>query len=155
MSTEAFAPYDLPGIGTVVAHDAGSYCVLEADGQVHGYPAPGGICSPDTASADIAAARAALWQAPAALVYAEHLDAGYTDAATGIVLKTTEYAQQKFTSAVALARLALVTGVITNDTPQTFWDAANQSHTLSTADFLSLMLRYGVFCQTLFNDYAP
>lgn len=104
-----------------------------------------------------AAIVAALVDAPqsAAEIYVQQQALGYEDTITGLKLKTTEYAQGKFTSQVALVRLALSAGAIDNDTPQTFWDFNDAQQTLSTADFLALMLRYGLHCSAMFGQYAP
>lgn len=153
-----FQEYDVPGIGTVIdpAGEPG-YRVRLADGRVLGFPANSGTPSPANADADLAWAIA--HPTPPVptrqQVYEAQLAAGYLDSATGLKLKTTEYAQGKFTSQVALLNLALSAGACSPTTPQTIWDFAGQPHTLATSDLLALMLRYGVFCTQLFANYAP
>ena len=88
-------------------------------------------------------------------IYIAQLNSGYEDATTGIKLKTTERAQAKFTSQVALIQLALSAGAIDGQTAQTFFDFSDAAQQLTTADFLALMLRYGAHCQYLFINYAP
>lgn len=39
MSAEPFTPYDVPGVGRVIAHEAGWYHVQMIDGRVCGFPA--------------------------------------------------------------------------------------------------------------------
>jgi hypothetical protein len=57
-------PYDLPGVGTVVDHQDGSYIVQMLDGRVCGFPAANGTPDATTALADIAAALASPPQPP-------------------------------------------------------------------------------------------
>ncbi|HVT74591.1 MAG TPA: hypothetical protein VHD61_15765 [Lacunisphaera sp.] len=154
----AFEEYDVPEIGTVLdpLGDAG-YRVRLLDGRVIGVPAASGTASQANAPTDIAAALASPPQPPPpqAQIYDQQQALGYVDTATGLKLKTTEYAQAKFTSQVALVRLALSAGAIDDSTAQNFWDFDNAEQTLSTADFLALMLRYGLHCKTLFDTFAP
>jgi len=92
---------------------------------------------------------------PADQIYAQHLAAGYADAETGITLKTTEAAQSKFTQGLVLITRALAAGQLTEESSFSIWDASNTEHVLTVTDYRALMLRYGLFCQSLFNLYAP
>jgi hypothetical protein len=55
MIEDPFVPYDVPGVGTVTAHEGGFYIVAMLDGRVCGFPAPLGNTSEANAAADIAA----------------------------------------------------------------------------------------------------
>lgn len=117
-----------------------------------------GLAEPSEVDAQDAVSTPRTPPAPAqtdAEIYAAQQALGYLDTTTGIRLKCTEYAQAKFTSQVALTRLALSLGAITGATEQTLWDADNTEHTLSTDAFLLLMLRYGMHCKAIFDQYAP
>jgi hypothetical protein len=88
-----------------------------------------------------------------ATVWAAVQAQGYSDATTGLTLKTTESAQRWFTSQVTSLRLAQAENVA----PATvqFWLQNEQPHTLPLQDFFALMLRYSAHCQAIFADYAP
>lgn len=88
-------------------------------------------------------------------VYLSKQAEGYLDSPTSLKLKTTESAQQKFTSQVTLLQLALASGQITTSSPVELWDYDDEIHTLPLSDFMGLMLRYGFHCNQLFKDYAP
>jgi hypothetical protein len=88
-------------------------------------------------------------------IYDEKLVLGYVDTQTGIRLKTTQSAQNKFTSQVTLISLALSKNVMTQATPVQFWDFNDEEKVLTVSDFLSLMLRYGSFCSNLYSVFAP
>lgn len=153
-----FAEYEVPGVGTVIDPEGEpGYRVRTADGRVVGYPAQSGAPSEANAAADLAYAIAnpVLAAATAAQIYADQQALGYVDIPTGLKLKTTENAQAKFTSQVTLLQLALSAGAITTATPQTFWDYADVEQTLTTGDLFALMLRYGMHCKTIFDQYAP
>ena len=74
---------------------------------------------------------------------------------TQIKLKTTESAQQKFTSQVALTQVALQAGVINLESQMSVWDYNDTEKQLTVQEFLGLILRYGMYCQALFANYAP
>lgn len=88
-------------------------------------------------------------------VWQQHLDAGYEDQVSGIKLKTTVEAQEYFAHMVTLLTLAMSAGAIDSNTVQAIWDYDGVSHNLTTGDTLALLLRYGIFCQQLFNLYKP
>jgi len=52
--TPEFTPYEVPGIGTVTAHEGDTYCVLVASGAVHGYKSQSGEPSQELAAVEIA-----------------------------------------------------------------------------------------------------
>lgn len=52
--TPEFTPYEVPGIGTVTAHEGDTYCVLVASGAVHGYKSQSGEPSHELAAVEIA-----------------------------------------------------------------------------------------------------
>ena len=163
----AFQDYtvEVAGIGTCTVIDpAGEpgYRVRLPDGapyfgQVTGCAAQSGEASPENAAADIAAELASPRTPPPsqAQIYAAQLAAGYTDEATGIKLKTTEQAQSKFTQGLVLIARALDAGQLTDESTFSIWDFDNVEHVLTVADYRALILRYGLFCQQLFNVYAP
>lgn len=90
-----------------------------------------------------------------ATVYAEHQAAGYLDATTGIRLKATDAAQGSFTKFVALTMLAMQASAITSATEQSIWDYNNVERVKPTGELLALLLRYGLYCSTMFKNYAP
>lgn len=49
-----FVPYEVAGIGTVVAHEGATYCVRVASGAIHGYTSQSGEPSQALAAAEIA-----------------------------------------------------------------------------------------------------
>ena len=88
-------------------------------------------------------------------IWQGHLDAGYVDALTGIKLKTTEYAQAKFSQAEIWLKSALEQGALTPASQQTIFDFDDVERTLSVAELRGLLLRYGFHCVQIFNNYAP
>lgn len=52
--TPEFTPYEVPGIGTVTAHEGDTYCVLVDSGAVYGYKSQSGTPSQALAAAEIA-----------------------------------------------------------------------------------------------------
>lgn len=157
---EGICTFTFLTVGGVPADSGGSVARFEPPLplQPEDFVAP--AIYPEIPDETLSAAIVAVVNAPAptptaAQIYAEQQSLGYLDATTGLKLKTTEHAQAKFTSQVALVQLALSAAVITPATPQTIWDFADAEQELSTADFLGLMLRYGLHCKTLFDEYAP
>lgn len=94
-------------------------------------------------------------QSPDAVIYSAKQSDGYLDSTTGIKLKTTDAAQTSFTKFVTLTMLAMQAGAITAATVQSIWDYDNVEHALPTGQLLALMLRYGLYCSTMFTQYAP
>lgn len=157
-SPEPFQEYEVPGVGTVIdPQGEPGYRVRLSDGRVTAYPAQSGDPSQANAATDIAYALAN--PAPMPLtdvqIYEQQQALGYEDATTGLKLKMTDRARSHFTSQVTLVQVALSAGIINTSTPQHLWDFNDAEQTLSTADFLALMLRYGVAWQTMFATYAP
>lgn len=87
--------------------------------------------------------------------YADSMTGGYEDADTGIKLKTTQAAQDKFTSLITMLQEGLALGVITNDSNQVIWNYDNQPITLTVLQIRQLLFRYGIYCKTFFDEYAP
>lgn len=130
----AFTPYEVAGIGTVIAHDGGSYVVRLADGRVVGYAAPGGEPSEATAAADIAAAIANPPAAPAR--------ASWLDEITGISVGVTSEDQAKFTADVAGFSAKSLVGELDLDSDTTIVrDVGGGEHTLSVRAYLQLIAR--------------
>lgn len=92
---------------------------------------------------------------PDAEAYAMKLAEGYTDATTGKKLKTTESAQAEFTKQNSLYELALKKGAVTESTEVTFWDFEDNPHVLTLSEYQNLLLRYGLYCQYLYANFAP
>ena len=90
-----------------------------------------------------------------AVIYTGKQSEGYLDTATGIRLKATDAAQLSFTKFVALSMLAMQAGAITTATVQSIWDFEGAEHALPTGQLLALMLRYGLYCSTMFSTFAP
>lgn len=88
-------------------------------------------------------------------IYEQYLVAGYTDAITGLKLKTTEYAQAKFSQLVTLISTALAAGAVQPTDTQTIYDYAEEEQSLTVTALLALLLRYGFFCTQIFHDHAP
>lgn len=80
---------------------------------------------------------------------------GYVDQITNIKLKTTIAAQTRFASMIVLVKEAIDLGFITNDSNQTIYDYNEQPHTMTTMELRQLMLRYGLYCKYIFDEYAP
>jgi hypothetical protein len=153
----AFAEYEVPGVGTVIdPQGEPGYRVRLPDGQVTAYPAASGNPSEANAASDIATAIAT---PPQSLtdqqIYEAQLAPGFSDALTGVRLKCTDSAQSKFTRMLVLLDLAMAAGLMTDATEVEIWDYDDAPQTITVAAFHGLMLRYGVHCKALFDQFAP
>lgn len=87
--------------------------------------------------------------------YASALSDGYQDADTGIKLKTTQKAQRDFVAMSALMREGLDLGEISDSTEVTLWDYENNPRIMTTLEARKLLFRYGIYCKSFFDEYAP
>ncbi|WP_438482725.1 hypothetical protein [Oleiharenicola lentus] len=144
-------------LGLVVGFSGTSYLI---DSPSHGIIGIPSATTPNEANVESDIASAQPPPLTPAQIYAAQLAVGFLDADTGVKLKTTERARSMFTSQATLIQLAL--GVLPLEarapflaSPQQIWDFNDEEQTLSTADLIGLLLRYGQHWQTLFNQYAP
>jgi hypothetical protein len=88
-------------------------------------------------------------------IWADKLAGTITDPVTGIAINANESTRNVLTGQLTMTLAALSAGAITPATPQDIWDAAGVKHTLTTAELIGLMLRYGAAWQALFAEFAP
>lgn len=82
------------------------------------------------------------------------LSGGYLDATTGIRLKATVDDQTRYGLALLLSNEGISKGIISGETVQSIWDFNEVEHTMTTSNLKDLILRYGLWCRTMFNLYA-
>lgn len=87
--------------------------------------------------------------------YTLKLSEGYFDETTSIKLKTTESAQAEFTKQNSLFELAIKKGQMTDSSNVTFWDFEDNPQSLTFSEYQNLLLRYGMYCQYLYANFAP
>lgn len=96
--------------------------------------------------------------APAATSY----DVFYAKVAAGYPIPNTPYSlalndadRAQFSSMLILIRELLDARYITDDTPQTVKDKDDNIVTITTAQFRNLMIGYGIYYKTIWNDCEP
>jgi hypothetical protein len=88
-------------------------------------------------------------------VWQSKLEEGYLDPVTSIKLKTTESAQSLFTSMTALINEAINLGALANDSNTSIWDYHEAEQTMTVLQLRQLLLRYGMYCKSMFDLYKP
>ncbi len=73
------------------------------------------------------------------------------DTGLGFKLAIGDADRNAFTQMLVLINTAKEKGVITDESPQTIADIEGKTHTVSTAQFTSLMLAYGSYYKTLWD----
>lgn len=139
-------------LGTVLDHRDGGYIIATPDGRVIGVQA-NGEPSPENVEADIVnppepePSIEQIWEA--------YLAGHYTDIETGLELKTSISACNRFSSMETLLKSALEHGTITSESPVPIWDRHNVEHSMTVTECRALLLRYGIAWQAAFNELAP
>lgn len=151
-ATPAFTSYAC-SLGLVLDYDDGTiYRIQTPSGQVIGIRA-NGEPSEENVEADIANPR----ELPVDPVVAwnEFLAGSITDASTGLELKASIAACNRFTAMETLLKSALEHGAITGESNVSLWDRSNVEHVLTVNACRALLLRYGIAWQSAFNALAP
>lgn len=154
--TPDLSPLALPDGRSVLFDEptSGFYRVRLANGEVQAFPARGEATRAN-AVADIVDNPPPPAPPPQDQIYADHLAAGFDDPVTGIKFKTVERAQAKFGRMCTLIDLATNQGAMSADSVVTLFDYSEAQHELTVAEFRALMLRYGIYCKQLFDQFAP
>ena len=139
--------FDWLNAGGVRVDSGGSAARFEGDG----------LTEPTAAELIEAIGVAAKFVAPPdqAAIWAGQQALGYLDAETRFKLKTTTKAQRDFAAMTTLVMVAMQGGAMNNATGLTIWDFDGAQQTITAGNYLALMLRYGLFCKAMFDDYAP
>jgi len=82
----------------------------------------------------------------------ETISQGYTVQPENFTLGLQESDRNAFAQMLVLVKEALDLNMINNDTPQTIADANSNKHTISTLRFRQLMVEYGFYYQSLWNQ---
>lgn len=86
------------------------------------------------------------------LIINQKISAGYFVNPEKFTLGLSDNDRDLFTQMTSLIREALDLGLITNDTPQTIVDINNQEITLSTLRFRQIMVGYGMYYKSLWDQ---
>ena len=151
MSDPAFEPYAC-SLGAVVAHEGLVYVIATADGRTIGILAND---QPGPAAVEFDIANPPAIAADPALAWNAFLAGAITDPVSGLSLKASIAACNRFTAMEALLKSAIEHGVLNDNSPVPIWDASNTEHVLSVHECRALLLRYGLAWQTSFNALAP
>lgn len=88
--------------------------------------------------------------------FAKRLARGsFSDPVTGVRLKITESAQNKFTQEYMLLSADLASGLVQPTDLRAFYDFNDEPRQLAAADLQALLLRYGRYCREVFIAHAP
>ena len=87
--------------------------------------------------------------------YKAFLTDGYTDEQTTIKLKTTEYAQKKFSQLATSLDLSIRYAGHTEAHMTSVWDFNGVERQMTYGDCIRLLLRYAAYCKNYFDQYAP
>lgn len=82
----------------------------------------------------------------------DQINAGYTVDPEGFILGLSDADRGAFTQMLALIKEALDLGLISNDTMQTIADKSGQKHQITTLRFRQIMVAYGFYYKTLWDQ---
>lgn len=160
MSTE---PVELPEVDlgdgrTVISYEGGTlYRVRMPNGEVQGFP-PKAEATPENAVDDIVTNPPPPPELAENVVWQQHLEAGWTDAGeggTGLKLKTTVQAQNRFVGLSALIDKGLALAQMDASTQIPIYDFNDERHLLPVSTLQPLLFRYGMAWAAMFDQYAP
>lgn len=150
-----FSEYEVGDYVVLAPEQSDAHRVRKPDGVVIGVP-----CEDSTQLLTSEALSDFLANPPAPIptveqIWADFLAGTITDVPTGIALKANRSAKADFADMFTLITAAIARGLITEETEQSIWDAANNEHVLPAGDILDLIVRYGFAWQSAFNELAP
>jgi hypothetical protein len=87
--------------------------------------------------------------------YEERVAAGYPIPNTPYFLAMQDSDRAQFSGMLVLIRELLDAGYITNDTTQSIKTSDNTIMEITTAEFRQLMIGYGIYYKTVWNECAP
>lgn len=107
-----------------------------------------------SAMADAQAANdlAALKESQRNAIY-DQINAGFLVEPEGFRLALADYDRSLFTQMLSLVKEALDLGLITNSSPQIIGDINNQKQTISTLRFREIMVKYGMYYKSLWDQF--
>jgi hypothetical protein len=91
-------------------------------------------------------------KAVARKIITDQIDAGYSVQPEDFVLGLSEYDRTAFTQMLLLVREALDLGLISNSDSQTISDKTGEKHSLTTERFRQIMISYGMFYKSLWDQ---
>ena len=93
-------------------------------------------------------------KAAARKIITDQIDAGYDVQPEDFVLGLSEYDRTAFTQMLLLVREALDLGLISNSDSQTISDKTGEKHSLTTERFRQIMVSYGLFYKSLWEQLS-
>jgi hypothetical protein len=93
-------------------------------------------------------------KAAARKIITDQIDAGYDVQPEDFVLGLSEYDRTAFTQMLLLVREALDLGLISNSDSQTISDKTGEKHSLTTERFRQIMVSYGLFYKSLWDQLS-
>lgn len=85
-------------------------------------------------------------------IYSKKISNGFFVGPEGFTLRLEKEDRDAFTSMVVLIQLGLSLGLISNSTEQTIKDANEEYQTVTTARFIEIMLQYGSYYKSLWDN---
>lgn len=83
-----------------------------------------------------------------------HIDNGFLVQPENFILALSDSDRAAFSQMLSLVKEALDLGLITNDTPQTIADKDGQKHEVSTLRFRQIMVQYGFYYKSLWDQMS-
>jgi len=93
-------------------------------------------------------------KAAARKIITDQIDAGYNVQPEDFVLGLSEYDRTAFTQMLLLVREALDLGLIANHNMQIISDKTGEKHSLTTERFRQIMISYGLFYKSLWDQLS-
>ena len=87
--------------------------------------------------------------------WVKEISKGYTDSVTNRTYWIDDQSVFLRGGKLAVLTVALSKGLITNETPQVVFDKTNTAHTLTTAEYIGLILRMSAYYEQLYATYCP
>ena len=84
----------------------------------------------------------------------DQISAGYTVDPEGFILGLAESDRNAFTQMLTLTQEALSLGMVNNDTDQVIADKSGGKHTITTLRFRQIMVAYGFYYKTLWDQLS-
>ena len=98
--------------------------------------------------------QAAMQSAAARQLIVDQINAGYYVQPEDFVLGLSEYDRTAFTQMLLLVREALDLGLISNSDSQIISDKTGEKHSLTTERFRQIMVSYGLFYKSLWDQLS-
>ncbi len=95
------------------------------------------------------------WAPGTAKRWAQEKAKGYKDPTTKAIYSLDDDSVLVRSANLSTLLAALQTGVIRNTDPQKTWDINNKEITLTTSEYVALMIRMGTYYRSIYGQYAP